>query len=120
MFGVYAWVLKRGRGPSLNPLRAENYVYIGSATKYAHELSGRGLQHREGHYWESGPGLNDRIKQRGLSRTTGHFTTLLAMEPASSEIGDVTGARELVVFAEVIFTIWFGALTECHGKDALA
>lgn len=34
------------------------------------------------------------------------------MEPASSEIGDITKARELVVFAEAIFTILFGALTE--------
>ncbi|KAK5653652.1 hypothetical protein OQA88_8682 [Cercophora sp. LCS_1] len=111
-FGVYAWVLERGRGPSLNPLRVENYVYIGSATKYAHGLSGRVLQHREGRHWESGAALSDRIKQRGLSRTTGHFATLLAMEPASSGIGDITKAQELVVFAEAIFTIWFKALTE--------
>ncbi|KAK0745450.1 hypothetical protein B0T18DRAFT_463401 [Schizothecium vesticola] len=83
LFGVYAWVLKRGRGPNLNPLRVENYVYIGSAT----------------------------------NRTTGHFATLLTMEPASSEIGDVTGARELVVFAEAIFTIWFGALTETESAS---
>lgn len=112
LFGVYAWVLKRGRGSGLNPLRVEDYVYIGSATKHAHGLSGRALQHREGRYWESGPRLSDRIKQRGLSRITGHFATLLVMEPASSEIGDITKARELVVFAEAIFTILFGALTE--------
>jgi transposase-like protein len=110
LFGIYAWVLKRGRGAGLNPLRVENYVYIGSATKYAHGLSGRALQHRKGHY-RDGPMLNSRIKQRGLGRTTGHFATLLTMEAASSEIGDITKARELVVFAEAIFTIWFGALT---------
>ncbi|KAK4655746.1 hypothetical protein QC762_305120 [Podospora pseudocomata] len=78
LFGVYAWVLKRGRGSGLNPLRVEDYVYIGSAT----------------------------------NRITGHFATLLVMEPASSEIGDITKAQELVVFTEAIFTIWFGALTE--------
>ena len=110
LFGVYAWALKRSRGARLNPLRVENYVYIGSATKYAHGLSGRALQHREGHHRDRSM-LSYRIKQRGLSRTTGHFATLLAMEVASSEIGDITKARELVLFAEAIFTIWFGALT---------
>jgi hypothetical protein len=34
------------------------------------------------------------------------------MEAASSEIGDINKAQELVVFTEAIFTIWFGALTE--------
>ncbi|KAK4191937.1 hypothetical protein QBC35DRAFT_520275 [Podospora australis] len=47
-----------------------------------------------------------------FDRTTGHFATLLAMEPASSEIGDITKAQELVVFTEAILIIWFGALTE--------
>ncbi|KAK0724229.1 hypothetical protein B0H67DRAFT_597968 [Lasiosphaeris hirsuta] len=61
-----------------------NYVYIGSATKYVHGLSGR-----------SGPGLNDWIKQCGLSCTTGHFAIFL-----------------LVVFTKAIFTIWFGVLIE--------
>ncbi|KAH6839643.1 hypothetical protein B0I37DRAFT_386937 [Chaetomium sp. MPI-CAGE-AT-0009] len=116
LFGVYAWILKRGGGAGLNPLRVGNYVYIGSATKYAHGLSGRALQHREG---DGGFGLNHRIKQRGLSRTTGHFATLLAMEAASSDIGDITKAQELVVFAEAIFTIWFGALTETESAGVI-
>lgn len=109
LFGVYAWVLKRGNGPGLNPLREENYVYIGSATNYSHGLSGRALQHRKGHYWD-GPKLYQRIKQRGLSRTTGHFATLMVMEVASPKSNDIIKAREFVLFTEAIFTIWFGAL----------
>lgn len=111
-FGVYAWVLKRSKSANLNPIRAENHVYIGSATKYAHGLAGRILQHNEGKYVESDPGMKGRIEQRGLCCRTGHFATLLAMDPASSETRDITKARELVVFAKAIFTVWFGAFTE--------
>ncbi|EAQ90147.1 predicted protein [Chaetomium globosum CBS 148.51] len=117
-FGVYAWLLKRGGSGSLNPLRVEKYLYIGSATKYGHGLFGRALQHRERHGRNSGSSLDNRIKQRGLSRATGYFATLLVTEAASLEIGDITKARELVVFAEAILTVWLEALTETESAGA--
>ncbi|KAH6619330.1 hypothetical protein B0J18DRAFT_481739 [Chaetomium sp. MPI-SDFR-AT-0129] len=116
-FGVYAWVLKPSSSASLNPIRVENHVYIGSATKYDHGLAGRFLQHRKGKDAESGLRLRDRIKRWGLSRRTGHFATLLVMDPVSPESEDIIKARELVVFAEAILTVWFGALTETGGTD---
>ncbi|KAK3353699.1 hypothetical protein B0T25DRAFT_568888 [Lasiosphaeria hispida] len=104
--GVYAWILKPRY---VHPLRLENFVYIGSATKYGWGLTGRRLQHRRG---KEGSNflLQSRIKGSGLSRA-GPFVTLLSKEAMSPESKDVVEARYLVVFAEAIFTIWLGALT---------
>lgn len=105
--GVYAWILKP---KFINPLRPESFIYVGSATKYGWGLSGRKVQHQRG---KDGANflLQSRIKSAGLGKK-GIFTTLLAVEATSRKSKDVVETRYLVTFAEAIFTVWLGALSE--------
>ncbi|KAI1660095.1 hypothetical protein F4813DRAFT_313106 [Daldinia decipiens] len=107
--GVYTWILTH---KLYNPFYPEHYVYVGSATKYGEGLSRRKFQHQ---YQQGGkhssPYLKSRIRKQGLDRK-GPFITLLSMDVTSSEPNEVVKARQFIVLAEAIFTIWLGALTE--------
>ena len=104
---VYTWILKP---KFIHPLKPESFIYVGSATKYGRGLSSRKHQHQRG---KEGANflLQSRIKSSRLGKK-GIFITLLTVEAASHEIKDVVEARDLVIFAEAILTVWLGALTK--------
>ncbi|KAI1478424.1 hypothetical protein F4774DRAFT_385874 [Daldinia eschscholtzii] len=104
--GVYAWILAC---KTQNPFFPKHYIYVGSATRYGSGLSGRKQQHQNGAKHDD-PSLKRRIKAHGLDRK-GHFVALLSMEVASPEPSEVMKAREFIVVAKAVFTIWLGALS---------
>ena len=105
--GVYAWILKPR---FVHPHRWENFIYVGSATRYGWGLYRRKLEHQGG--WRgTNKFLKCRISEYGLSWKS-PFVMLLSMQAASRENEDVVEARYLVTFAEAILTVWLGALTE--------
>ncbi|RYP57979.1 hypothetical protein DL771_011383 [Monosporascus sp. 5C6A] len=106
--GVYAWVLR----PKLNnPLQMEDFVYVGSATKWDSGLSGRKSQHQRRKGRENK--IPRLIRTNHLNRK-GPFLTLLSMQLESPEPGEVLKARQLIILAEAVLTVWLGALGEVN------
>ncbi|RYP29501.1 hypothetical protein DL767_006691 [Monosporascus sp. MG133] len=106
--GVYAWVLK----PKLNnPLQMGDFVYVGSATKWGSGLSGRKSQHQRRKGRENK--IPRLIRTNHLNRK-GPFLTLLSMQLESPEPGEVLKARQLIILAEAVLTVWLGALGEVN------
>lgn len=49
------------------------------------------------------------IREKGL-QLEGEFITLIAIDMKAAESKEVLRIRHLVILAEVIFTVWLGAL----------
>ena len=101
---VYGWAL---RPTQLSP-GISYHLYVGSATGAGKGLTGRKREHERG---KNTSKLAKNLLQDGTLVMEGNrFVALVSISLESGEQHKVLRARQLLVLAEAVLTIWLGAL----------